>query len=70
MDEKEAIQILMKLKNNNNFNDSINKALRLSIQSLERQVKIKKILNTPTLFIEKFHSICEIEEIYKKNNEL
>lgn len=70
MDEKEAIRILMKLKNNNNFNDSINKALRLSIQSLERQVKIKKILNTPTLFIEKFHSICEIEEIYKKNNEL
>lgn len=37
-------------------------ALTYGIEAIEKQMKIKEILSTPTLFAEKFDRICELEK--------
>lgn len=64
MNENEAIEILTSLLNDNNWGGSIPEALTIAINSLNNQQKIKEILNTPTLFAEKFDRICELKKIF------
>lgn len=63
MDEKEAIEILTSLINDNNFGSSISDALVVAIKALENQIKVKEVLMTPTLFAEKFDRIRKLEKI-------
>ena len=62
MNEQQAIKILKEEKSWESDNRKID-AFNIGIDALEKQIKIKKILNTPTLFAEKFDRIRELEKI-------
>lgn len=64
MDEDKAIGILKDLLDDSNLSKSVLEALTFAISSLENQKKLKEILDTPTLFAEKFNRICEIKNIF------
>lgn len=64
MNENETIEILTSLLNDNNWCGSIPEALTIAIKALDNQLKVKEILNTPTLFAEKFDRICELNKIF------
>jgi len=62
MNEQQAIKILKEEKSWESDNRKID-AFNIGIDALEKQIKIKEILNTPTLFAEKFDRIRELEKI-------
>lgn len=62
MNEQQAIKILKEEKSWESDNRKID-AFNIGINALEKQIKIKEILNTPTLFAEKFDRIRELEKI-------
>jgi len=62
MNEQQAIKILKEEKSWESDNRKID-AFNIGIDALEKQIKIKEILNTPTLFAEKFDKIRELEKI-------
>lgn len=62
MNEQQAIKILKEEKSWESDNRKID-AFDIGIDALEKQIKIKEILNTPTLFAEKFDRIRELEKI-------